>query len=57
MFANGSYGRIDLEEESIKELKSSLEKLKDLKFNYLLPGHREIGDKSSVANALERIRF
>lgn len=55
VFANGSFGRTDLEGGSREKLKNSLEKLIELDFEYLLPGHREIGNKESVKRALENI--
>lgn len=57
VFANGSYGRVDLEGGFLKDLKKSLEKVKDLDFKHLLPGHREIGDKEAVEKALTKIRI
>ncbi len=57
VFANGSYGRVDLEGGSMKDLRESLEKVKDLDFKHLLPGHRGIGDKGAVEKALKRTRL
>jgi len=39
VFANGAFGRTDLPTGNIKDLRRSLQKLRKLKINILLPGH------------------
>ncbi len=56
VFANGSFGRTDLDGGSKEDLKRSLEKVNKLDFKYLLPGHRDIGDMKSVEKALENFK-
>lgn len=56
VFANGSFGRTDLQGGSLEELEKSLEKLINLNFKNILPGHREIGSKESVKTALKNVR-
>lgn len=59
VFSEGSFGRVDLEGGSLKEMRKSLEKIEKLDFDYLLPGHGSLGDKESVKKAvsfLEEIR-
>jgi len=56
VFANGSFGRTDLEGGSMKELKNSLKKLTNLNFEKILPGHRNIGTKKSVSSVIENLK-
>ncbi len=56
VFANGSFGRVDLEGGSKEEIKKSLEKIDQLDFGHLLPGHRDIGGKKSVKKSLENLK-
>lgn len=57
VFSNGSYGRVDLEGGSLKETRKSLDKVKELEFKTLLPGHGEPGRKSAVEKSRNRIKI
>ncbi len=56
---NGGIGRTDLPSGSQKDLKNSLEKLKKLKIELLLPGHGEIlkGEKENQENLEKMLKL
>ena len=41
LFSGGSFGRVDLDGGSARELSESLERLKSVDFEFLMPGHME----------------
>jgi glyoxylase-like metal-dependent hydrolase (beta-lactamase superfamily II) len=55
---NCGFGRFDLPSGNASELHSSIQKILELKFNLLLPGHGQIlqgSQKNNILNALEAI--
>ena len=57
LFAFGSFGRFDLEGGDLRELIKSLERLKSMEFNILMPGHGDIDEngKRAAEKALKSI--
>ncbi len=55
VFSGGSFGRVDLSGGSASELIESLERLKNLDFEFLMPGHMKSvkGGKAHLLAALE----
>lgn len=48
LFLDGAVGRSDLRGGSFDELKASLERLKNLSFDFLLPGHMETAENGKA---------